>query len=517
LAVLVALAVAASSVAPAAGAGVPVGEAESFPTHCGVREIAAGPGGDIWFTCFAAAISGGRASVGRVTPAGEVSEFNGPVPKNDEPAGIVLGADGNIWFTLNRGINLLPREQHGPAVGKVTPSGEITIYQAGLDPKYGIGAPVAGPEGDVWFTTSGPGTQRSVASISPSGQITRYPVTIGDPGDQLGQLAVGADGNLWFTKPEGGGPTAAVLVRLAAGGTMTEFGGELPGFDPVEPVAGPDGNVWFLEASREGGIGRITPSGQISVFRTGFDKVAGTTGLLSGPGGALWFASQSPPLVGRVTTSGETQTFSKCLRYTQPYFGPETLVAGSDGNAWFTSIASRELPGISDPPSIGRITPGGAITQIYGGVNLEPRWIAAGGDGAIWFSGGAEEIQRILPFTAPVNTFRALALRRATAGGAAWARVVVAGPGTLAVKPLALLLPHGKTVSLAAPAATVHATGCGTPAARVKPVGAALRRFRKLGRATERFEVTFTPTGGTPYSQLETLQFVGPRRGRHHR
>jgi streptogramin lyase len=513
--VIAAVAVAAAA-APPARAGAPVGIAESFPTHCGVRELTAGADGNIWFTCFTAAISGGRAGIGRVTPNGEVSEFNGPVPDNDEPGGIVLGADGNVWFTLNPGINLLPREQHGAAVGKVTPSGEVTIYQAGLDPKYGLGPPVAGPDGDVWFTTSGPGTQRSVVSITPSGQITRYPVTIGNSEDQLGQLVVGSDGNLWFTKP-GRGFTSAVLVRLAAGGAMTEFGAETPDFDPFEPVAGPDGNLWFLEGGKRGGIGQITPGGQIADFRAGLGKVVGTTGLLSGPGGDLWFASQAPPLIGRVTTSGQIKRFSSCLRYGQPYFGPETLIAGPDGNVWFTSIASRELPSISDPPSIGRITPGGVITQIYGGVNLEPRWIAAGADGSIWFSGGGEEIQRIAPFTAPVNTFRGLPLRRAAAGGAAWARVIVAGPGTLVVKPLALVLPHGKTMTLKSPAATVRASSCGTPAVRVKPVGAAMKRFRKLGRVTEQVEVTFTPTGGTPYSELEILRFAGPRRSHHHR
>jgi streptogramin lyase len=516
MAVVVALALAAAGAAPAARADAPVGMAEAFPTHCGVREIVAGPGGDTWFTCFTDGISGGRAGIGRVTPTGEVSEFNGPIPENDEPAGIVLGADGNLWFTLNTGINLLPREQQGPAVGRVTPSGEITIYQAGLDPKYGLGAPVAGPEGDVWFTTAGAGKQRSVASISPSGQITEHPVTIGNSEDQLGQLAVGADGNLWFTNP-GHGYNSAALVRLAPGGAMTEFGAKRPGFDPAEPVAGPDGNLWFLEASRRGGVGRITPGGQIAAFRAGLGKVVGTTGLLSGPGGDLWFASQAPPLIGRVTTSGQINRFSDCLRYGQPYFGPKTLIAGPDGNVWFTSITSRELPNIFDPPSIGRITPSGAIAQIYGGVGAEPRWIAAGADGAIWFSGGADEIQRIVPFTAPVNTFRALPLKRTAASGATLARVVVAGPGTLAVKPLALVLPHGKTVGLTAPAATAQATACGTPAVRVKPVGAAMSRFRKLGRVTERFEITFTPTGGTPYSELGALRFVGPRRDRHRR
>ena len=53
--------------------------------------IAAGPDGNLWFT----EKEGNR--VGRITPAGEVTEFSVTVGSN--PWGIAAGPDGNLWFT----------------------------------------------------------------------------------------------------------------------------------------------------------------------------------------------------------------------------------------------------------------------------------------------------------------------------------------------------------------------------------------------------------------------------------
>jgi len=56
--------------------------------------IAAGPDGNLWFTNL------GNNSVGRVTPAGVVSNFTGS--GISDPFGIAAGPDGNLWFTMNR-------------------------------------------------------------------------------------------------------------------------------------------------------------------------------------------------------------------------------------------------------------------------------------------------------------------------------------------------------------------------------------------------------------------------------
>ena len=74
-------------------AGSGEGEAVS-PQPAG---IAVGPGEDLWFTDDGTNVKGHNL-VGRMTPDGEVQEF--PIPSvNAEPAAIVMGADGAMWFT----------------------------------------------------------------------------------------------------------------------------------------------------------------------------------------------------------------------------------------------------------------------------------------------------------------------------------------------------------------------------------------------------------------------------------
>src|SRR5262249_19128163 len=67
---------------------------DRYEREAAVRQIAVttGPDGDLWFT----ENSGNR--VGRITPAGAVTEF--PIPTaSSQPFGITAGPDGNLWFT----------------------------------------------------------------------------------------------------------------------------------------------------------------------------------------------------------------------------------------------------------------------------------------------------------------------------------------------------------------------------------------------------------------------------------
>lgn len=512
-----AAAVAAALLACAAPAsGEPVGRAESFPTRCGVGSLALGREGNVWFTCLIETDYGfgSRVKFGRVTPAGRVSEFSGGFDENLEAGEIAVAADGDLWFPLNPFFRL----QHGrrpPQVARVTPTGEATVYRPGLDARHEIGDLVAAPSGYLWFSAFGEeGRDPSLWQIAPSGDVSKLPIDLGEKA--YPDLEVGPEGDLWFSKGAAG---AGTLVRLAPGGAVTEFGSGLPGFSPGTPIFAADGSGWFFQGEHQTGVGRVTGAGAIADIGAKLDTAGGIVGGATiGPDGNLWFGFQSGRLgksaIERVTPSGEVTEFRDCLRYSQPFFGPATLVTGARGDIWFTSVASRLLPGITDPPSIGRVTPSGEIAQIYAGVNAEASSILAAPDGSIWFSGGVDEIQRIKPLDGPINTFHVAPLRRAAASGAAGARVVVAGPGRIELKPLALLLPHRKRVPLHGGTVTATASGCGATTVPVKPVGPALRLFRERREAVERVAVTFTPVGGTPYTETAKLDFYAPRRHR---
>jgi virginiamycin B lyase len=63
-----------------------------------------------------------------MTTNGTVTQFHIPTP-NAKPEDIVLGNDGNLWFT----------EFNGNKIGRITPTGHIT--------EYPIPTPYAGAQG----------------------------------------------------------------------------------------------------------------------------------------------------------------------------------------------------------------------------------------------------------------------------------------------------------------------------------------------------------------------------------
>ncbi len=63
-------------------------------------------------------------------------------------------------------------------------------------------------------------------------------------------------------------------------------------------TAGPDGNLWFT-AGETSQIGRITPGGQITLFRLPRAQ-SDPFGITAGPDGTLWFTEASK--IGRITT-----------------------------------------------------------------------------------------------------------------------------------------------------------------------------------------------------------------------
>jgi streptogramin lyase len=96
-----------------------------------------------------------------------------------------------------------------------------------------------------------------------------------------------------------------------------------------------------------------------------------------GPGGQdIWEATRPPIMTG--TTEYPVPTASS---------EPVAIVAGPDGNLWFTEYSVGK---------IGRITPAGTITEFATGVTKEVSGITVGPDGNLWFTeSGADKIGRI--------------------------------------------------------------------------------------------------------------------------
>ena len=497
---LIAVAAAAPAFAQPAHHGTPVGLIKEIPLHGNAGGIAAGPEGNLWFTQNLP-VRGGLA-IGRITPAGKVTRFKQGLTTATQPLEITAGPDGNMWFTYDPGLG----STSGGGVGRITPAGQITLFP---EPPDLHGSPfeiVAGPDGNLWFSHAAilTPTGQAIGRITPRGEITEFFAGLSEKA-AVAQLTPGP-GGVWFADTS----STPAIGRITPAGEITEFPGLRPHEFPIlyGPTPGPEGNLWFGANERTPpAVERITPSGTIERFSAGIDRRAEDVGpFAAGADGNTWFRVEKRPrgegyagstAIGRITPGGQIAEFSDCLRPMPEFAGPNFLTLGPDGNVWFTTWPSGE-PARSNrtsTPSIGRITPSGAITEFRLGLypSSQPEELVSAG-GRLWFiDRETSAIGRITPPRKPPNTFLLLSAKQLPGRPIAQLRVALPGPGKLAVRGSRILATR-RAVS-----------ACGT--AKI-PVTAKPRLYRTLLRDGPRrlsVRVTYTPRGGTPFSQSEKL------------
>ena len=187
----------------------------------------------------------------------------------------------------------------------------------------------------------------------------------------------GPDGDLWVGVNQT--PISAVIDRIGLNGSVTSF--SIPENGPGGSFAidslttGPDGYVWFDAQigpnvnDTQVVIGNVTPAGVVTEFPpipvpAGLTASAGS--IVSGPDGDLWFGSSistprlqdfnSQNFIGRVTTAGAVTLFPiSSFNAKSQSLSVDSLVAGADGNLWFTEGSGRFV--------FGRLSPSGVVTR----------------------------------------------------------------------------------------------------------------------------------------------------------
>jgi streptogramin lyase len=239
-------------------------------------DIASGPGG-LWFT------ENATNRIGRMTTGGVLSEFSAGA--HDKPTGITAGPDGNVWYTTTG---------KGGAIGRITPAGTVTEFTTGLTTNSSPQDIALGPDGNLWFTEA---ASNRIGRITPQGAITEFTTGLLFGAPQ--EIAAGPDGKLWFTDQG----LLPAIGRITTNGATTTFRtGLASGSRPQGITAGADGNVYFTDNGADA-IGRVTPAGNITAFSAGLTVGAGLEGIATGGDGRLWFAETATAKVGRMTVA----------------------------------------------------------------------------------------------------------------------------------------------------------------------------------------------------------------------
>jgi virginiamycin B lyase len=364
-----------------------------FPVEVGhptnIDHLAADPNGTVWFADGYWPEGSFHALIGRLEPIdGEVQEFDKGLGKFSVIRDFVAGPDGNMWFADSGSAGA------DAAIGKITKTGQITEYASPVG-----GKPwwlIDGPSESLWFAA-----KNAVGSVTTSGSLGAYELP-----RVLGELAVGPDGNVWFTY--GSGEYAAigrVEVHDDGSALITLFHDGLGPHSVPERLVAAGGYLWFTDLSgAEPAIGRVSPDGKISEFREGLSAESMIIDIAAGSDGNVWFTDSGAGAVGKITPGGQISEFTN--EAIQPFvyyrneveFPLQHLVAGPDGNMWFTIRSGSAV--------LGKITPTGHITTFRAGEDgigegVSAGEITVGPGGELWFvaSGNSFEqaIGRIVP------------------------------------------------------------------------------------------------------------------------
>ena len=234
-------------------------------------------------------------------------------------------------------------------------------------------------------TTPATGTSTTTPVIT--GTITEFPASSDHSG-----IATGTDGNLWFGGADNNGNSA--VIRMTPSGIVTAFKIPTFGSSVVGITAGPDRNLWFTlygGSSNIGGssvvtpIGRITPTGTITMFTIPGDYYD-PQAIIAGPDGNLWFTLYGGSYIGRMTPTGSVTEF-------QTTNMAQAITTGPDGNLWFTEANFG-----GSNAQIGRMTPSGNLTEFPLPSSDSAKAITTGPDGNLWFTEpGVAQIGRMTP------------------------------------------------------------------------------------------------------------------------
>jgi streptogramin lyase len=272
--------------------------------------LIAGPDGNLWY-----ALSGGDEVV-KLTPTGATTTYS--LPYGSAPRSIAVASDGTLWIA------------GAAAVTQMDTTGTVAAtYPLATDQH--ANHIVAGPDGALWVAAATFDTSwhsPMILRVALDGTTTPF-VAVGT--SIITGMTVGGDGNIYYATVLASGATD--IVRMTTGGAHTD----LPSPSDVRDMTkGPDGQVWTVGSSlTDQRIQRISPTGTVTTVAQ--VRYTNVTSLTSGPDGNLWFGGESSPLLGRITTAGTVTTWTTGPLATAQIVD---IATGPDHRIWFLDDGS---------------------------------------------------------------------------------------------------------------------------------------------------------------------------------
>ena len=305
-------------------------------------------------------------------PGPQLKQFKVPTA-NSEPRDITNGSDGNRWFTEGTDFTNAPAK-----IGRITPAGAVTEFEPTIADgcNFCILTDIKQGQGDLVYITSNdaflmrfnvqtltfetpvqmPNSSALAGQLAVHGDLVfitdfnnhvvwRYNTVSGvfdsfpaDPAD----IAVDAAGNAWFTETQQAENNNTNIARIdAVTGEVTRTVVAPAARDiTVSPV---DGKVWFAVRFQSvgvepQGVGYLDPAANNAV--TFFPTLSnpGPNDIIAAPDGTIWFTQESKGNTASVTNAGVI-TEGKVVKGSQP----AGITVAPNGDPWYAMRVANKI------------------------------------------------------------------------------------------------------------------------------------------------------------------------------
>ena len=323
---------------------------------------------------------GAMLSAAQAAPVGKLTQFKVPTD-NSQPRHIAVGSDGNLWFTEGNEI-FTPNPDDPDAgayrnIGRITPAGEITEFRIdSRDPENPLPTQcdcllndiVQGPGGVLYFTTNNPGLGR----ITTAGKILPFVAPNNTSANGAGIAAHGTD--VWYADFN----NDSLWRYDTTSGIFTQF----PVPEPSDVAVDEDGIVWFTVPLEQGdrqarpgdrqrdahadlpraagdhrrrrrgrlvqrtlrppGVGELDPdTNDVREFQLNDNPGPQDIAASPEPNGPVWFTQTTKGNIARITDDGVI-TEGKVVKNSEP-FGITVRPNGANGDPWYAMLEANKI------------------------------------------------------------------------------------------------------------------------------------------------------------------------------